>query len=58
MPSPADRVSREEIVDALKLAYSCLLEVRRDFGAPINNVIAEVKAVLSAATSVRQEGER
>lgn len=35
-----------QMVDALRLAWSCLLEVRRDFDAPINNVIAEVEAAL------------
>lgn len=32
--------------DTLRTAWSCLLEVRRDFDAPINNVIAEVEQAL------------
>lgn len=44
-PRP-EAVQTADVVDALRLAWSCLLEVRRDFDAPINNVIAEVERVL------------
>jgi hypothetical protein len=45
-PSGVSGADVARLVDALRLAWSCLLEVRRDFDAPINNVIAEVEAAL------------
>ena len=40
------QAENDRLRGALKLAHACLSEVRRDFNAPISNVLATVREVL------------